>query len=93
MWFADWYEDLFNPQLEYSLIVKTPGGDWHVDGQSSNCGIPEDNRQKNHHCWIIEGTHPPEITVSKNGITCIAGGGSIAIDNYHGFLCNGYLEG
>lgn len=92
MWFADWYEQLFNPQLEFSLIVKTPGGDWHVDQQSSNCTMPEDRQQEKHHCWIIEG-EIPNITVSKNGITCGAGAGSILIGNYHGFLRNGYLEG
>lgn len=92
MWFADWYGDSFcKPQLEHVLIVKTPGGDWVVDGQSSNCTIPDDRKQERHHCWIIEGKLP-NITVSKNGITCQAGGGSILIGSYHGFLRNGYLE-
>lgn len=91
MWFADWYGLRWNPQLGFSLIVKTPGGDWHVDQKSSNCGMPEDKFQEQHHCWIIEG-EVPNITVSKNGKTCSAGGGSIQIGSYHGFLRNGYLE-
>ncbi len=91
MWFADWYKKRWNPQLEFSLIVKTPGGDWHVDQQSFNCTMPEDVFQQRHHCWIIEG-ELPNITVSKNGVTCGAGGGSILIGVYHGFLRNGFLE-
>lgn len=94
MWFADWFENLWNPQLQYSLMVKTPGGDWHVDQQCSNCTMPSDRMQKEHHCWIIEGNLPDieSISVTKNGKTCGAGAGSILIGNYHGFLRNGYLE-
>lgn len=91
MWFAPWLDDAWSPQLKHILIVATPGGDWVVDSQASNCTIPEDPQQKNHHCWIIEGEFP-EITVSKNGQTCAAGGGSILCGNYHGFLRNGFLE-
>ncbi len=98
MWFGVWYGGrgdyrLCKPQLQYPLIVKLPNGhDWIIDSQSSNCGIPDDRKQERHHCWIIEGTAPPDISVSKNGITCRAGGGSIQAGNYHGFLRNGYLE-
>lgn len=92
MWFADWYDDSFcKPQLAHVLVVKTPGGDWIVDSQSSNCTMPDDRKQEKHHCWIIEG-ELPNITVSKNGVTCTAGGGSIICGIYHGFLRNGYLE-
>jgi hypothetical protein len=93
MWYADWYPDDFcNPQLGSgkALVVKTPGGDWLVDQQASNCTMPDDVHQKEHHCWIIHGT-PPNITVNKNGATCKAGGGSIAQANWHGFLRDGYL--
>lgn len=70
-----------------SYIVKTPGGDWMIDGRASNCTLPEDDEHK---CWCRHGV-APDFTVDKNGLTCNAGAGSIAIGNYHGFLKNGYL--
>lgn len=91
MYFAPWYDDWVKPQLEHVLIVRTPGGLWTVDSQSRNCTMKEDVGQKDHHCWIIEGTLP-NISVTKNGRSCQAGGGSIQCGNYHGFLRNGYLE-
>lgn len=91
MWYAPWMDDVYTPQGEHNLMVKTPGGDWHIDGQANNCTIPEDGQQHHHHCWIRHGD-PPDITVDKNGITCGAGAGSIQAGNYHGFLRNGYLE-
>lgn len=102
MWFADWLDCLFEPQLAHVLVVKTPGGDWIVDSESSNCTMPapvrreagatfHGKKQTDHHCWIIEGDFP-SITVSKNGKTCGAGAGSIQAGSYHGFLRNGYLE-
>ncbi|HRH46568.1 MAG TPA: hypothetical protein PKY82_33300 [Pyrinomonadaceae bacterium] len=92
MWFAPWYDGAYcQPQLDHVLVVHTPGGVWVVDSQASNCTMPEDHKQENHHCWIIEG-QLPNITVSKNGKTCGAGAGSIQCGNYHGFLRNGYLE-
>lgn len=101
MWFAPWMDDLYKPQLEHVLVVKTPGGDWCIDGEANNCTMPNKpidgskNRykryQEDHHCWIIHGT-PPEITVDKDGTTCGAGAGSIGQGNrYHGFLRNGHL--
>lgn len=44
-----------------------------------------------HKCWIRHG-EPPELTVDKNGVTCGAGAGSIATDNWHGFLIAGYFR-
>ncbi len=35
MWLADWLAD--HPEQDH-LVVKTPGGDWDVDGQSSSGG-------------------------------------------------------
>jgi hypothetical protein len=94
MWFAPWCDEIWIPQLEHVLVVKTPGGDWIVDSQASNCTMPSEKhpQQTDHHCWIIHGM-VPEITVDKNGKTCNAGGGSIATANgkYHGFLRNGFL--
>ena len=89
MWDADWYHDvdfLTGPD-GHSYIVKTPGGEWCIDGKATNCGLPEDNVHK---CWVRHG-EAPDFTVDKNGHTCSAGAGSIQIGNYHGFLIDGYL--
>lgn len=89
MWFAWWFEG----QPHYcgpdgrSLVVKTPGGDWMVDGPASNCTLPED---REHRCWVRHG-EAPRITVGKNGNTCAAGAGSILAGSYHGFLRDGKL--
>jgi hypothetical protein len=91
MWFANWMEGYFNPQLGTSpLVVMTPGGDWTIDSQASNCTIKDDYNQERHHCWVAHGV-PPDVTVDKNGNTCAAGAGSIQCGSYHGFLRNGYL--
>lgn len=100
MWFAPWLDRTFKPQLKHVLVVKTPGGDWVIDQQASNCTMPNQpiegttdtfNRyQEDHHCWILHGD-PPDVTVDKNGVTCGAGAGSILQGSYHGFLRNGYL--
>ena len=71
------------------LVVKTPGGDWYIDSRAGNCAMPNDN---NHKCWVrhgnvLDGT----LHVDKQGITCAAGAGSIAIGSYHGFLHAGFL--
>lgn len=53
---------------------------------------PGDNHRyedlRKHKCWIRHG-EPPMITVDKNGNTCGAGAGSIAVTGYHGYLQNG----
>jgi hypothetical protein len=43
-----------------------------------------------HKCWVRHGT-APDVHVDKNGGTCGAGSGSIAVPGYHGFLHNGHL--
>lgn len=91
MWYADWFDDVFVPQGKHVLVVKTPGGEWVVDSQASNCGLPEDRQQKQHHCWIRHGD-PPLVTADKDGKTCSAGAGSIQCGDYHGFLRHGFLE-
>lgn len=91
MWYAPWLDDLYTPQGEHNLMVMTPGGEWCVDGQASNCTMKEDFNQKQHHCWVRSGT-PPDVTAGKDGPTCSAGAGSIQCREYHGFLRNGYLE-
>lgn len=99
MWFAPWLDNIYKPQLKHVLVVKTPGGDWIIDSQASNCTKPQKKvgedgwtarRQEDHHCWILHG-EPPNVTVDKDGNTCEAGGGSIVCGGFHGFLRNGFL--
>jgi hypothetical protein len=85
-----------------ALTVKTPGGEWMIDSQCSNCtrnqwvDIPDKEGWKTftrtHWCWVRHGDpRTGHLHVDKNGNTCEAGGGSIICGNYHGFLHNGYL--
>lgn len=91
MWEAWWLDEIYVPQGAHNLVVMTPGGQWTVDGQASNCTMPDDQRQEHHHCWVRHGV-APDITVGKDGQSCSAGAGSIQCRQYHGFLRNGYLE-
>jgi hypothetical protein len=91
MWYAWWLDSMFTPQLEHVLEVKTPGGEWTVDGKASNCTMKDDWKQERHHCWVLSGTLP-NITAGKGGLTCSVGAGSIQCGSYHGFLRGGYLE-
>ena len=73
-----------------SLHVILPNSDaWCIDARASNCTLPNDFAHK---CWVRHGR--PEdgsLHVDKNGLTCAAGAGSIAVKGYHGFLHNGVL--
>lgn len=92
MWDATWMRDIWHGDDGRCLVVKLPNGnDWVIDSQCSNCTMPEDRGQKQHHCWIRHG-EPPNITVDKNGVTCGAGAGSIQSGSYHGFLVNGEFQ-
>lgn len=92
MWYAPWVDRFHVPQDDKgNLVVKTPGGEWQIDSQASNCTMKDDIRQEKHHCWIRRGD-APNVTVDKQGVTCGAGAGSIQAGNYHGFLRNGFLE-
>lgn len=92
MWYADWLDSTFTPQLDHVLIVKLPNRDeWVIDAQCSNCTMKGDIWQREHHCWVIEGQNLPKISVGKNGKTCSAGAGSIMSGDYHGFLRDGNL--
>jgi hypothetical protein len=65
-----------------------PNGDhWDIDSRASNCTMRDD---RTHRCWIRHGS-PEEgtIHVDKNGHTCAAGAGSIAVEGWHGFLHHG----
>lgn len=89
MWDAWWYHDVYKGPDGKCLVVKMPGNsEWIIDSRASNCTMPNDNE---HHCWIRHG-EPPFITVDKNGKTCNAGAGSIAVPGWHGFLTRGILS-
>lgn len=76
MWVVDWYEDKWKGPDGLCLIVKTPGGDWIVDGPSKNndgsMGLP----------WTRTG-RIPNVTATPS--IHIPG-------KYHGWLRNGFLE-
>jgi hypothetical protein len=110
MWDASWHrsdghgEPWTGPD-GISLVVKTPGGDWTVDSEASNCtrtqwgpkeidGVTHEKvwLGRTHYCWIRHGDpRTGNVHVDKNGDTCAAGAGSILSGNYHGFLHNGEL--
>lgn len=91
MWRAPWLHDFCTSQDDGApLCVMTPGGEWLIDSQASNCTQRDDRHQDHHHCWVRHG-QAPQITVDKAGISCGAGAGSILAGSYHGFLRNGYL--
>lgn len=93
LYFAPWLDTIFTPQREHCINVVLPDGTtWTIDAQASNCSIPDDHRQLQHHCWVIDADCDLEhLTVGKNGPTCAAGAGSIQTDKWHGFLQNGFL--
>lgn len=80
-----------------ALMAVCPNGDhWCIDSRASNCGSPQD---RTHRCWVRKHTYltadGTDMTVGKDGETCVAGAGSIAIGNgkthWHGFLDKGYF--
>jgi hypothetical protein len=98
MWDAFWHEGLpaYTGPDGIALVVRTPGGDWMVDSEASNCTRKGD---LTHKCWIRHGDpRDPQglkggraLHVDKSGDTCAAGAGSIISGSYHGFLHNGHL--
>ena len=73
----------------------------NCDSPCARCGVPYhahrqgecrtyEDSQPDHRCWVRHGT-PPAITVDKSGKTCNAGGGSISVPGWHGFLRAGQL--
>ncbi len=67
-----------------------PNGDhWDLNSRASNCTMRQD---RIHRCWVITGSAKDgTIHVDKNGLTCAAGAGSIAVEGYHGFLHAGFF--
>lgn len=102
LYFAEWYpcrdvsgkcviHGWSNCDGRHLLCVLPNGHVWDIDGRASNCTMPDDTT---HRCWVRHGD--PEkgepVHVDKNGHTCAAGAGSIAVPNWHGFLHNGELR-
>jgi hypothetical protein len=75
MWDAWWYNDHYKGQDGKCIVVRTPGGDWIVDGTARDGGR-----------WTRTGT-PPNITVKPS----IGIGGEKGKWAYHGFLTDGHL--
>jgi hypothetical protein len=87
---ASWYPPNFMfDDVERHLVCVLPNGhDWLMTGRASNCTMPEDRK---HRCWVVHEEAPGIFHVDKNGLTCAAGAGSIAVPGYHGFLHHGEL--
>lgn len=90
LYWNSWLPENFywdNHKGAHLMAVLPNGTEWNIDSRASNCTMKED---KNHRCWCRKGNPETEpVTVDKNGNTCQAGGGSILVDDYHGFLRNG----
>jgi hypothetical protein len=72
------------------LQAVLPNGDhWDLNSRASNCTMRQD---RTHRCWIVSGDpRDGTVHVDKNGVTCAAGAGSIAVEGYHGFLHHGHF--
>lgn len=97
MWDAKWMGEWRRGPDGICLTVRTPGGDWDVDGRAHNCGNKDEKWSDpgHHYCWVRHGdprNDPSSVHVDKNGHTCNAGAGSIALGNWHGFLHRGMLD-
>lgn len=90
LWVAEGDYPKGSDGLAICCRLKGTGGHhtWMIDGRASNCTMPADHE---HRCWVRHGTVGEKLHVDKNGVTCAAGAGSIAIEGYHGFLHNGEL--
>lgn len=81
MWDADWLDhEAWRGPDDIALMVKTPGGDWNVDGEASNCTRTQYGPKKirgilhqkvwlgrTHYCWIRTGDprQPATLHVDK----------------------------
>jgi hypothetical protein len=60
-------------------------------GPAYTVGSYEDSRPE-HRCWVRHGdAKTGAVHVDKSGVTCNAGGGSIVVPGFHGFLHNGQI--
>lgn len=89
MWDAWWMPDRWRGPDGICLKVQTPGGEWIVDSEASNCTDPAKHHdgRRTHFCWVRHGDpRQGDVHVDKNGTTCSAGAGSILAGGWHGFL-------
>lgn len=77
MWHADWMGDRFRGPDGHCLVVRTPAGDWTVDGTSSG-----DSKG-----WTRTGA-PPKVTAKPSIGVYGPDGKTFA---YHGWLTDGVL--
>lgn len=95
MWDAYWYPSWYRGPDGLCLVVMTPGGEWTVDFEASNCTDPaaKHGGVRTHYCWVRHGDPTKgNVHVDKRGVTCKAGAGSILQGTYHGFLHDGWLR-
>lgn len=92
MYWNEWYpaDTFWDNQTGPHLMVQLPNGsDWCIDSRASNCTLLQDRM---HRCWHrIGNPEQADVTVDKGGNTCAAGGGSIMMSGWHGFLRGGEL--
>lgn len=76
------------------VCTPNPHGDsvveWDTDSRANNCGLRDDML---HRCWVrtgVPGVDP--VHISKDGLTCNAGAGSIQTSVWHGVLVHGVLK-
>lgn len=81
MWYADWMPKNYKGEDGHCLVVRTPGGDWCVDGPSSNGNG-----------WTRTGL-VPDITARPSILMgeVKSEDGKVFSPGYHGFLTNGVL--
>lgn len=77
MWRATWMEPFETGPDGHSYVVRTPGGDWHIDGPATGGGK-----------WTRTGV-APKLT-ARPSILC--GKREDGSWTYHGFLTDGRLE-
>jgi hypothetical protein len=93
IFYENWLDENFywdNHKGPHLMAICPNGMRWCIDSRASNCTMPEDRL---HRCWVRHGDpEKGEIHVDKQGVTCEAGAGSIAIgeneNHYHGMLHN-----
>jgi len=78
MWYADWMPKVWRGPDGRTLIVRTPGGDWPIDGPATN--------SKKVPGWTRSG-EPPNITARPS----IGMGEAGTPEYYHAWLTNGEL--